>query len=72
MIDGIIALVICYLAKGWYQPLFDRYTQIKLAQGHSLASIQQPLDLFELTIQISAFMIAYAFVALIKHLSKKL
>lgn len=71
MLDGIIALVICYLAKGWYQPFFDRYTQIKLAQGHSLASIQQPLDLFELAVQITAFMIAYAIIALIKYLSKK-
>lgn len=71
MIDGIIALVICYFTKGWYQPFFDQYTQIKLAQGHSLASIQQPLALFELAIQISAFMIVYAIIALIKHFFKR-
>lgn len=71
MIDGIIALLICYFTKEWYQPLFDQYTQIKLTQGYSLASIQKPLSLFELAIQITAFLIVYLIIKLIKHFLQK-
>lgn len=71
MIDGIIALVICYFTKAWYQPYFDRYTQIQLAKGYPLESIKGPLDLFELVILISAFLVVYGTIKLIKYFLKK-
>lgn len=71
MIDGIIALLICYFTRSWYQPYFDQYTQIKLSQGYQLANIQASLDLLELAIQITTFIVVYGIIRLIKYFFQK-
>lgn len=71
MIDGIIALLICYFTRSWYQPYFDQYTQIKLSQGYQLANIQASLDLFELAIQITTFIVVYGIIYLLKYFFQK-
>lgn len=71
MIDGIISLIICYLAKGWYQPYFDLFTQNALAKGYALEAIQKPLSLLELSIQITLFIVVYGIIFLIKYFLKK-
>lgn len=72
MLDGIITQIICFFAKGWYYPYFEKYTQLKIFQGYSIESFQPQLNLLELAIQISAFIIVYVIIKLIKYLFSKI
>lgn len=66
--DCTISIFLTLIVKGWYQPYFDRYTQIKLSQGHLLSSIQPPLDILGSVILFSAFAITYCIICLVQRL----
>ena len=67
MVDGIIALVICYFVKEWSQPCVEVFVQYKISQGYPLESIQSGLSLMELVMQIVAFIIVYTIINIAKY-----
>lgn len=70
MTDAIITLITAFFARGWYQPIFHKYAEIRLSQGYSETSFQGPLALLALAIDILTVVMVYAFIHLFKCLNK--
>lgn len=71
MIDGIIALIIGFITELLLQPWFDKYTEYQLERGIPIESFNTQLNLINLVFQITAFLIIYGLIKLIKFILKK-